>query len=77
MNFESTIDEKGRICIPAELRKRMNLKYGEKMIFYPEGDRIIIMRAITPQEFIEKSKIFENHLKKITNKPIPTEKLFE
>jgi AbrB family looped-hinge helix DNA binding protein len=77
MNFESTIDEKGRICIPAELRKKLNLKYGEKMIFYSEGDRIILMRAITPQEFIAKSKTFENHLKKVTNKSIPIEKLFE
>ena len=75
MNSESKIDDKGRICIPAELRKIMNLKSGEKMIFQIEEDKIIIRKATKPKEFIEKSKKFGEHLKKITKKPISTEKI--
>lgn len=77
MNSESKIDDKGRICIPAELRKIMNLKSGEKMIFQIEEDKIIIRKATKPKEFIEKSKKFGGHLKKITKKPISTEKIIE
>jgi len=77
MNAESVIDEKGRICIPIELRRRLNLKSGEKVIFQIEGEKIILRKGVTPEEFIEKSKIFREHLKKVTNKPVSTEKIFE
>ena len=76
MNIESKIDEKGRICIPAELRKILNLKTGEKMVFQIKNKKLIIRKATTPKEFIEKSKAFEKHLNEVTDESIPTEKLF-
>jgi len=33
MNFKSKIDEKGRVYIPTEIRKLLNLNAGEKVLF--------------------------------------------
>ncbi|HME51340.1 MAG TPA: AbrB/MazE/SpoVT family DNA-binding domain-containing protein [Candidatus Lokiarchaeia archaeon] len=78
MTSESLVDEKGRVCIPAELRKRMNLKPGEKVVFQlDEHNTILIRKSITVDEFIEKSKKFSKYLASLTDKPIPTEKIFE
>ncbi len=77
MTLESKIDEKGRINIPIEIRKKMNLIPGEIMIFQIKGEKILLRKVITPKEFIEKSKAFGEHLKKKTNEPITTEKIFE
>jgi len=41
---ESIVDEKGRICIPAELRKRLNIKAGEKVLFQTDNNDTIIIR---------------------------------
>lgn len=35
------ITSKGQITIPKEIRDRLNLKEGDKVIFIEEGDRII------------------------------------
>ena len=77
MTSESKIDEKGRINIPAEIRRKLNLKSGEKMIFQIKGEKIILRKVITPKEFIEKSKVFREHLKKVTDEPITIDKIFE
>ncbi len=77
MNIESTIDEKGRVCIPVELRKRMNIKLGEKIFLQIKGNTIIMRKSTSVEEFIKKSKEFSEHLKKIADKPIEFKKIFE
>ena len=77
MTSESKIDEKGRICIPAEIRKKLNLNSGEKVVFQIKDEKIIIRKTTTPEEFIEKSKVFIKHLKEANVGPIKIEKLFE
>lgn len=34
----TTITQKGQVTIPAEIRKRLNLKAGDKVIFEKKGD---------------------------------------
>ena len=56
----------------------MNLKPGEKMVFKIENEKIVIVKAITPKEFIEKSKEFRKHLSEVTDEPLPPiKKIFE
>ncbi len=38
------IDEKGRILIPKEIRKRLNIKKGTKLRVYVDGDKIVLFK---------------------------------
>ncbi|HEY0089105.1 MAG TPA: AbrB/MazE/SpoVT family DNA-binding domain-containing protein [Candidatus Lokiarchaeia archaeon] len=72
------MDEQGRISIPLDVRKKMNLKPGEKMVFKIENEKIVIVKALTPKEFIEKAKEFRKHLSEVTDEPLPPiKKIFE
>ncbi len=77
MNAESKIDDKGRICIPNEIRKMLNLKSGEKILFQVQDDKIILRKSSTMEEFIKKSEEFSEKLKGITKEPIEFKKMFE
>ena len=77
MNAESKIDDKGRVCIPNEIRKLLNLKSGEKMLFQVQDDKIILRKSTTMEEFIKKSEEFSEKLKEITKEPIEFKKIFE
>jgi len=39
------ISSKGQITIPIEIRKKMNLKEGDKVLFVEEGDNIFVLNA--------------------------------
>ena len=65
MNAESKIDSKGRICIPNEIRKMLNLKPGEKILFQVQDDKIILRKSTSIEEFIKKE---ENRLKFVNKK---------
>jgi AbrB family looped-hinge helix DNA binding protein len=42
----TTVGEKGQVVVPAEARKRMDLKKGEKMIvFSPEDNMVVFCKA--------------------------------
>jgi AbrB family looped-hinge helix DNA binding protein len=41
----SRISSKGQITIPIDIRKRLNLKEGDKVIFVEEDDRVFIANA--------------------------------
>ena len=77
MNAESKIDDKGRVCIPIEIRKMLNLKPGEKILFQVQDDKIILRKSTTMEEFIKKSENFSEKLKGITKEPIEFKKMFE
>ena len=36
------ITSKGQITIPIEIRKRLNLREGDKVVFITDGDKVII-----------------------------------
>ena len=77
MNAESKIDDKGRVCIPNEIRKLLNLKSGEKILFQVQDDKIILRKSTSMEEFIKKSEDFSEKLKGITKKPIKFVKMFD
>ena len=77
MNAESKIDDKGRVCIPNEIRKLLNLKSGEKILFQVQDDKIILRKSSSIEEFIKKSEAFSEKLKDITKKPIEFKKMFD
>ena len=39
------VSSKGQITIPIEIRKKLNLKEGDKVVFLEEGDRVILLNA--------------------------------
>lgn len=71
------IDEKGRILIPSEIRTKLKLKTGEKLICHLENDIVIIRREVTPVKLVEDTHDFHKLLKKTIDKPIELMKLFE
>ena len=77
MNAESKIDNKGRICIPNEIRKILNLKPGERILFQVQDDKIILRKSTSMEEFIKKSEKISEILKGITKDPIEFKKMFE
>ncbi len=77
MNAESKIDDKGRVCIPNEIRKRLNLKVGEKILFQVQEDKIILRKSVSMEEFVKKSDVFSKKLKESVKEPIEFKKIFE
>ena len=45
-----TVSTRGQIAIPSEIRRRLGLKEGEKVVFFSEGDTIVIKKA-NPDSF--------------------------
>ncbi|HBN83285.1 MAG TPA: AbrB/MazE/SpoVT family DNA-binding domain-containing protein [Clostridiales bacterium] len=52
------ITSKGQITIPIQIRKRLNLKEGDKVVFMTEGDNVIIENS-TRVAIKEAQKAFE------------------
>lgn len=54
----SRITSKGQITIPVEIRKKLNLKTGDKVIFIEDGDKIIFANSsmIALREFQQAMK---------------------
>jgi AbrB family looped-hinge helix DNA binding protein len=77
MNAESKIDNKGRVLIPSEIRKQLNLKAGEKILFQVQDDKIILRKSTSIKDFITKSEAFSEKLKEITKEPIEFKKIFD
>jgi len=50
---EVTVDDKGRILIPKEIREKIGLKTGAKARLKVEKEKIIIMAPISPEDFIK------------------------
>ena len=41
----SRVSSKGQVTIPIDIRKRLNLKEGDKVVFYEENGRVFIADA--------------------------------
>jgi AbrB family looped-hinge helix DNA binding protein len=50
---EVTVDNKGRVLIPKEVRDKVGLAVGGKARLKVEKENIIIMPPISPEEFIK------------------------
>jgi AbrB family looped-hinge helix DNA binding protein len=64
MAQSSTINSKGQIVIPREIRQRLHLKEGDRVEFVVDGDRTIIRPARAPdnpfERYIGALPAFEN-----------------
>ena len=49
------VSSRGQIALSAEMRKQLNLKEGEKVLFFSEGDTIVI-KKVTLGSFGELTK---------------------
>lgn len=76
MDSDIIVDTKGRILIPKKIRKRLNIKPGTRLFLKIEGGRLVLLRATSLSDFQSEIEAFQEKLRKLTNDPIPTEKLF-
>lgn len=51
--FEVTVDEKGRILIPKEIREKIGLKTCGKARLKVEKEKLVIMPPTSPEQFIK------------------------
>jgi AbrB family looped-hinge helix DNA binding protein len=55
---ESVMDDKGRVAIPKRLRDELDLREGSKVKIVSENGKIVIMKPLTPDEFINEMEGF-------------------
>nr|MDO8133618.1 AbrB/MazE/SpoVT family DNA-binding domain-containing protein [Candidatus Njordarchaeum guaymaensis] len=55
---DTVIDDKGRIAIPKRLREELDLREGSKVRLLSEDGRIVIMKPVSPNEFIREMEGF-------------------
>lgn len=77
MSIEIQLDEKGRITIPTDIRRQLNLKPGEKLFMKVTNNQITIQPKLSAKELREKASKFRSELKSMTTKAISFEKLFD
>jgi AbrB family looped-hinge helix DNA binding protein len=56
---ETTVDAKGRVVIPEEIRKKLKIGEGTKvriMLEGSDGSILVVRKSIEPQKFIELTK---------------------
>ncbi|ADL68373.1 AbrB/MazE/SpoVT family DNA-binding domain-containing protein [Thermoanaerobacterium thermosaccharolyticum] len=58
------VTSKGQITIPIDIRKKLNLKDGDKVIFIEEGDKIIFANA-AKVAFMNIQKAFEGEAERL------------
>ena len=59
-----TVSARGQIAIPADIRKEMDVKEGQKVLFFLENDTLIV-KKVTMQSFEELTKPLRAAKKKI------------
>ncbi len=57
-SFEATVTSKGQITVPREIRKKLQLKKGSKVVFHPEGNAAV-MKPKAKDAFEELLKLRE------------------
>ncbi len=74
--MNASIDEKGRITIPKDLRKKLGITAGTNINFAVINNNLLIKKMISPDEFTEVSSKINKLLKENIDSPIEFEKLF-
>ncbi len=77
MSIEVQLDDKGRITIPTDIRKQLNLKPGEKLFMNVANNAITIQPKISAKQLKEQASKFRSELKTMTKIAISFEKLFD
>ncbi|MEX2706360.1 MAG: AbrB/MazE/SpoVT family DNA-binding domain-containing protein [Candidatus Freyrarchaeum guaymaensis] len=55
---EAVVDDKGRIAIPKRLREDLGLRKGTRVRLSLEEGKIVILKPVTPEEFISEMEGF-------------------
>lgn len=58
------VTSKGQITIPAEIRRKMGLKTGDKVLFVEDGEKVIMINA-TMEAFREAQAAFAGEAERI------------
>lgn len=58
------VSSRGQVAIPAEMRKNLDLKEGEKVLFFSEGDTIM-MKKVTLGSFKELTEPLKEAAKQV------------
>ncbi|MDA4129504.1 MAG: AbrB/MazE/SpoVT family DNA-binding domain-containing protein [Thaumarchaeota archaeon] len=53
---EATLDSKGRVLIPDEIRKKVGLTTGSRLRVSATGNAVVIRMRMEPEDFIGKTK---------------------
>jgi len=56
--MSSTVDDKGRVIIPEDLRKKLGITKGSKVKVSLKEDNVLIASAVNSKQFIEKMEAF-------------------
>ena len=57
------VSSRGQIAIPADIRRKMNLKEGQKVLFF-FGDGTLLVKKVMPETFSEITKPLKEAAKK-------------
>ena len=52
----SELDERGRVTIPKDIREKVGLKSGDKLLITAEKDKVTIEKAVSLEKFIQELK---------------------
>lgn len=77
MTSEIQIDNKGRILIPKDIREKLNLNFGEKLIIQIQDNEIHLKPKVSTKTLVNNMKTIRSKIKLMTDVPLTTEKLFE
>jgi len=59
-----TVSSRGQIAIPSDIREEMELETGQKVLFFLEGDTLLV-KKVTKHSFAELTKPLREANKKI------------
>jgi len=65
-----TVSARGQVAIPAEIRQKMHLKEGEKILFVLEGDSLLV-KKVSSMSWEEITKPLRDAKKKIREEEVP------
>jgi len=60
----SRVTSKGQVTIPVEMRRQLGIKEGDKVVFFNEGNRIVIANAAM-EAFTELQKAFTGEAERL------------
>lgn len=76
LNQDIVMDSKGRILIPLEIRKLLQMNPGETFKFSLENGKLFLLKSSEHSELIQEIEKFQGEVKKVLKTAISTEKLF-
>ncbi len=65
-----TVSARGQVAVPAEIREKMHLKEGEKILFVLEGDSLL-MKKVSSMSWEEVTRPLREAKKKIREEDVP------